>query len=195
MCGLWFALVVLAATATARAAKLQSLPNLVILLTDDLGFNAPGTKSFLCNFVARPGSEKTIHLSLLAGASLHAPLHNLTQRLPGFRNPDLFTPTLDRLATKQGVILENFYTYRFCSPTRGSLLTGRFPYKLQSPETNFIPWSKPVGTHLGFTMLPAKLKAAGYATAHIGRCEAHPGSPSDGIAGIRLIPPRLRPFA
>jgi len=59
---------------------------------------------------------------------------------PGYRNDDLVTPTLDHLATTEGVVLDNFYTYKYCAPTRGSLLTGRMPYKLASPEKNFIPW-------------------------------------------------------
>lgn len=103
-------------------------PHLVVMLTDDLGFNAPG-----------------------------------------YRNPDLITPTLDRLATKEGVILEQFYTYKYCAPTRGSFLTGRMPYKLESPQRNFIPWYGRYGTHLGYTMLPAKLKQAGYQSHHIGK--------------------------
>ena len=85
------------------------------------------------------------------------------------RRPDLITPTLDQLALKEGVVLENFYTYKYCAPTRGSVLTGRFPFKLTAPEHNFIPWWLPVGTNLSYTMLPAKLKEAKYATHHIGK--------------------------
>ena len=84
-------------------------------------------------------------------------------------HPDLITPALDQLALKEGVILENFYTYKYCAPTRGSVLTGRFPFKLTAPEHNFIPWWLPVGTNLSYTMLPAKLKQAKYATHHIGK--------------------------
>jgi arylsulfatase A-like enzyme len=44
----------------------------------------------------------------------------------GFRNPDIKTPTLDSLAA-EGVTLERYFAYRFCSPTRSSLMSGRLP--------------------------------------------------------------------
>ena len=37
-------------------------------------------------------------------------------------------PNLKSL-TKDGVILENFYTQTVCSPTRSALLTGRYPFR------------------------------------------------------------------
>jgi arylsulfatase A-like enzyme len=59
----------LASGYNAPAPAVVVKPHIVLMLTDDLGFNAPG-----------------------------------------YRNPDLVTPTLDQLALKEGVILENFYT-------------------------------------------------------------------------------------
>lgn len=47
---------------------------------------------------------------------------------PSYMNPDLVTPTLDALAAN-GTVLSSFYTYMFCSPSRASFLTGRFPFK------------------------------------------------------------------
>ena len=42
---------------------------------------------------------------------------------------DVKTPTLDRIAA-EGVRLTNFYvTCSFCTPSRGSLLTGRYPQR------------------------------------------------------------------
>ena len=42
---------------------------------------------------------------------------------------DVKTPTLDRIAS-EGVRLTNFYvTCSFCTPSRGSLLTGRYPQR------------------------------------------------------------------
>jgi arylsulfatase B len=43
----------------------------------------------------------------------------------GFRDPTYKTPHLDALAS-DGVILDRLYTYTSCSPTRSSLLTGRY---------------------------------------------------------------------
>ena len=61
------------------------------------------------------------------------------------------------------------FPLQYCAPTRGSFLTGRFPYKLSATRSNLIPWTLPDGIHLGYSMLPKKLKAAGYWSAHIGK--------------------------
>eukprot|EP00039_Didymoeca_costata_P030846 m.31698 g.31698 ORF g.31698 m.31698 type:complete len:644 (+) comp8339_c0_seq1:63-1994(+) len=86
----------------------------------------------------------------------------------GYNNPFLNTPTIDTLA-KGGLTLTSQYVYKYCAPTRGSFLTGRFPYKLAATRANFIPWTLPDGTHLSYAMLPKKLKAAGYYSVHIGK--------------------------
>ena len=41
---------------------------------------------------------------------------------------DIYTPNLDMLA-RDGVLLNNYYVQPVCSPTRGSLMTGRYPYR------------------------------------------------------------------
>ena len=46
-----------------------------------------------------------------------------------YNNPTIKSPTINTLAA-EGVKLTSFYAYRYCSPTRASLLTGRAPYKL-----------------------------------------------------------------
>ena len=43
------------------------------------------------------------------------------------------TPTIDRLA-QQGVILSNYWTSCLCAPSRGSLMTGRYPFRLGLSE-------------------------------------------------------------
>ena len=43
----------------------------------------------------------------------------------GYHNADIITPNIDSLA-KAGVVLDNFYVYPTCSPTRAALLTGRY---------------------------------------------------------------------
>ena len=83
----------------------------------------------------------------------------------GWVNPSVKTPTLDSLA-RDGVILHRLYVFCYCSPTRGSLLTGRLPHhdhqlNLANDQTN------PV--NLNMTMLPAKLKTAGYRTYMVGK--------------------------
>ncbi len=74
----------------------------------------------------------------------------------GKRNPGhVFTPNMDREAT-DGMMLERHYVYRWCSPTRSSLMTGRLPYHvLQS--TNYVDRR--------FNMMAAKLKQVGCKSA------------------------------
>lgn len=42
----------------------------------------------------------------------------------GYHNPDIHTPTLDRLAA-EGVTLENYYIQPICTPSRSQFITGR----------------------------------------------------------------------
>jgi arylsulfatase B len=111
----------------------------------------------------------------LAGAAAAAPPHlifvladDLGWHSVGFREPSLLTPALDDLRAN-GVELNSYYAYKFCSPTRASLLTGRWPFKTESTRNNLIPFSQLDGVNTNFTMLPAKLKAAGYKTHGIGK--------------------------
>ena len=89
---------------------------------------------------------------------------------PGYQNnPEVKTPTLDRLAMKEGVRLDSSYMYKYCSPSRGSFLTGRYPWKLPGVRCNLIPSSIPEGVPLAYTMLPEHLAKVGYFSAHVGK--------------------------
>ena len=44
----------------------------------------------------------------------------------GFHGSKIHTPNIDRLA-EEGVILNNYYVQPVCTPTRGALMTGRYP--------------------------------------------------------------------
>jgi arylsulfatase I/J len=48
------------------------------------------------------------------------------------------TPAIKALMD-EGLTLTRQYAYMSCSPSRGSLLTGRYPYKLPQTRTNFLP--------------------------------------------------------
>ncbi len=85
----------------------------------------------------------------------------------GFHDGNIATPNIDRLA-KRGVQLHQFYVQPVCSPTRASLMTGRYPlhYGLQCGVVR--PWAS-YGLPLDERLLPAALREAGYKTAIIGK--------------------------
>lgn len=121
--------------------------------------------------------DSFVFLALLGSAAKAAPskphiimmlVDDLGYNAPGYRNPDLITPALDSLA-ESGVVLEEYYVYQYCAPTRGAFHTGRFPYHLDAVQHNLIPWSMPAGIDLRYKFLPALLKSAGYSTHHIGK--------------------------
>lgn len=80
----------------------------------------------------------------------------------------MLTPALDAMRLN-GVELNSFTSYKYCSPTRASILTGRYPFKTESTRNNLIPFSQEDGVNLNFTMLPRKLKAAGYSAHGVGK--------------------------
>ncbi len=76
------------------------------------------------------------------------------------------TPNIDRLA-KSGAIIENHYVQPVCSPTRATLMTGRYPtrtgvYTIVSPGA---PWGLPLAERT----LADALRSAGYRTAITGK--------------------------
>lgn len=79
---------------------------------------------------------------------------------------DIKTPNLDKLA-KAGVVLESFYVQPVCSPTRASLMTGRYVvhtgvYTVIRPHAK---WGLPLEERT----LAQALKEAGYETAITGK--------------------------
>ena len=54
----------------------------------------------------------------------------------GWRNPEVQTPNLDRLATREGLRLSQHYTYRTCSPSRSALLSGRLAHHVNQANPN-----------------------------------------------------------
>ena len=76
------------------------------------------------------------------------------------------TPNINRLA-KAGAILEHHYVQPVCSPTRSTLLTGRYPtrtgvYSIVSPHAE---WGLPLAERT----LADALKQAGYTTQIVGK--------------------------
>ena len=115
---------------------------------------------------------------------------------PNPGNPEVRTPTMDGLV-KEGVILDRHCAqprrslpptprpvptnpsergrtvraadvYKYCSPTRSALMSGRIPAHVNQNNLNN-DIEAPSGVDLRFTMLPQKLKLAGYTTSFVGK--------------------------
>lgn len=118
-----------------------------------------------------------------------------------YGNPDVKTPHLDDLA-QQGLKFENMYlTTSSCSPSRSSIITGRYPHNTGAPELH-----DPLPA--GQVMFPQLLKDAGYYTAlsgknHMGSQVKHafdvisngkgPGGEEDWVSMIKERP-KDQPF-
>ena len=85
----------------------------------------------------------------------------------GYHGSEIKTPNLDRLAAA-GVRLERFYVQPVCSPTRASLMTGRYPIRQGLQVAVIWPWAT-WGLPLEERTLPSALKDAGYTTAITGK--------------------------
>jgi len=80
-------------------------------------------------------------------------------------HPHMVTPNLDRLAA-EGISFPNaFVTSGVCSPSRASILTGRYAHRASAPD---IVWSNAPFLENQVT-LAENLQAAGYRTGYIGK--------------------------
>jgi hypothetical protein len=75
-------------------------------------------------------------------------------------------------------------TYKYCSPTRGSLLTGRYPWHLVSTRCNLIPSSTPEGVDLRYEFLPKHMARGGYGAAVEKTLYGCNVTSSTGVAGV-----------
>jgi arylsulfatase A-like enzyme len=82
-------------------------------------------------------------------------------------HPHLYTPVLDEMAA-QGLRMNRFYSASpVCSPTRGSVITGRHPNRYGT----FTPGSSIRPEEISVAQI---MKDAGYATAHFGKWHLGP---------------------
>lgn len=87
----------------------------------------------------------------------------------GYHGSDFPTPIIDRLATTEGVRLENYYVQQVCSPTRSALQTGRYPFRTGMQHfTTLVPGSLAAIPEDVPTIAEA-LKEAGYRRHAIGK--------------------------
>jgi arylsulfatase A-like enzyme len=87
----------------------------------------------------------------------------------GYTSSDIAfaTPHLSSLA-KQGIIMDNFYAQEVCSPSRASLLTGRYPLSI-GMQYGMVSAIAEWGMPLGETTLPEVLKDNSYMTHMLGK--------------------------
>ncbi len=120
-------------------------------------------------------------LPAAAAAAVKKPRHfvvALVDDLGGYnvpwRNPEQrLADDLVQLSTKEGMRLENFYTFKYCSPTRSSFLSARFPLHVNELNGGSCDGG---GIDLRMKLLPQKLAAAKYRSYMIGK--GHIGSRS-----------------
>ena len=92
-----------------------------------------------------------------------------------YGNPGIRTPNIDRIAA-EGLRFTNAYlTASSCSPSRCSIITGRYPHNLETAAElhGLLPEGVP--------LFPKLLREAGYHTAHAGK--AHFGGDADHLTG------------
>lgn len=79
---------------------------------------------------------------------------------------EIQTPNIDALAAS-GIILDRFYAYRFCSPSRSSFLTGRNCIHVNTGNDALTLWNPkdPISGYAGIpvnmTSIAAKLAGVG----------------------------------
>ncbi|XP_018496256.1 arylsulfatase B [Galendromus occidentalis] len=77
------------------------------------------------------------------------------------------TPNIDKLAA-EGVLLENYYTQAICTPSRGALMTGKYPIHL-GLQYDVIQGAQPYGLPTDFKIMPQYLSGTCYKSHIIGK--------------------------
>jgi arylsulfatase B/arylsulfatase I/J len=80
----------------------------------------------------------------------------------GYQSSYLMTPNIDKLAS-QGVKLTNYWTSTLCTPSRGALMTGKYPFRLGLSEKDDGELS------LSEVTIAEEMKSAGYRTGMVGK--------------------------
>ena len=95
---------------------------------------------------------------------------------------EVVTPNIDGLV-KEGLELDQHYVFKYCSPSRSCLMSGRLPIHVNdnNDEPTYYNPKDPVS---GFAAIPrnmtglaTKLKMAGYATHQVGKWDAGMATP------------------
>lgn len=93
----------------------------------------------------------------------------------GFRNSEVISPNLDALATQEGMILDQNYVIAVCTPSRHTMLSGKYPYKTRM-QHGVLADPMPQCTPTNIPYLGSYLRDLGYSTHlagkwHLGYCQ------------------------
>jgi len=84
-----------------------------------------------------------------------------------WNNPDSLAVHMGKYA-RDGVVLDRHYVHTKCSPSRASLLTGRYAWKM-GRQRGAVERFHPTGLSTKYELLPQMLKVAGYTTHAVGK--------------------------
>jgi arylsulfatase B len=89
---------------------------------------------------AAPGRRPNIIMALGDDTGWHGVGWHQSSECQSDPSCAMQTPRMDALL-KDGVELDQHYTYRFCSPTRAALMTGRLPIHVNQMNSAEYPWT------------------------------------------------------
>ena len=95
---------------------------------------------------------------------LHIVVDDLGYKDLGYKNSITQSPTIDYLA-QNGVRLTNYYVMVVCSPTRSSMMSGRYSWR----QGFYSVGGQGQALNESFRLLPSILKDSGYETVAIGK--------------------------
>jgi arylsulfatase A-like enzyme len=108
------------------------------------------------------GAAKPKHIVMLVADDLGR--NDLGIRNANAHGPRTSSPNIDGLISA-GVTLSSYHTFKICGPSRGSSLTGRYPWGMGFYDMN----EDNLHTTTNFTLYPELLQRAGYATHALGK--------------------------
>ena len=118
--------------------------------------------SFLLFSHATGGAAKPKHVLMLVADDLGR--NDLGIRNANAHGPRTYSPNIDGLIS-EGVTLSSYHTFKICGPSRGSSLTGRYPWGMGFYDMD----QDNLHTTTNFTLYPELLQRAGYATHALGK--------------------------
>lgn len=96
----------------------------------------------------------------------------------GAKPEHVTTPNIDRLAAEGVRFTDAHAASSVCTPSRYSLLTGRYAYRGHPKGSGILPGNAPLSIAPGTLTLPAVFKQRGYATAIVGKWHLGLGNPA-----------------